>query len=92
MVSFCRNKRDTQTTKLGIPSPTLDSYLSIMTSTNDIVYGKLNKKAMTKNYTIRTLNKEFHLKAPDNKHFSRENQLLPSILREINPITGATKK
>ena len=63
-----------------------------MTSTDDIVCGKLNKEAMIENYAIKALNEESHSKALDNKRSSRGNQLIPSILGEVNTIIGATKK
>ena len=47
---------------------------------------------MTENYAVGALNKGSHSKTPDNKHSSRGNQLLPSIQREVNTITGVTKK
>ena len=80
-----------QATKPDIPSLTLDSYPSLMRSTNGAICEKLNKKAMTENYAVEALNEEFHSKDLDNKRSLRGNQLLPSILGEVNTITGARK-
>ena len=73
-------------------SPTPSSPLSKLISTNGAICGKLNKEAMTKNYVVRALDEGSHLKVPDNKHFSRGNQLLSSIQGEVNAITGAIEK
>ena len=94
MVLSCKSQKESSSDKSN-HSHNLDSILSSrlnkITSTNGVVYGNLNKKAMSGSYIVGAPRGPYS-RTSNIKQLLGQNQLPPNKSGEINTITGVMEE